>query len=337
MRKKELIEHLIHEHNVDICCLQETWTRNETKPVMRNFISFANNRSTGKGGGVAILVNHSLPCKQIKLQTEANSGCELLAVEVKYARSRLAIVSVYLAHPTIDTISAFDHSLKSLLDTYDEVLLCGDFNTHHYSWNHNHTTRNGQALQGVFTAHNLLLLNHPGTSTWHSSSSQASAVLDLTLCTPSLATRFHPEWRILDTALSDHSAILVSVHIVGPHDPPLPSISWQHPEDWKVWTDGIQDKLTTWLHDRQSMLTDIDDDYSSFVDLISSLARDLLGEKKRFTSSRVWWHNNTQVQAAIQASRRARRVYQKKRTSFSSSVVSTSRTIILRLEEEKVA
>ena len=132
----------------------------------------------------------------------------------------MTICSVYLP-PSIpvDFIK-----LDILLDQLPKpFILMGDFNAHSSLWGCRDTNIKGRQMEDFISKHDLCLLNdktytylHPATGSYPS--------LDLTLCSPEVASDF--TWKVVeDLHGSDHFPIPVPE--VGP------SIQ-QRPERWKL-------------------------------------------------------------------------------------------------------
>lgn len=61
IRSKKLeLFHFLEKHNVDICLISETWLNNNFSLRNNNYYSYRYDRSTGNGGGVAILIKKTI-------------------------------------------------------------------------------------------------------------------------------------------------------------------------------------------------------------------------------------------------------------------------------------
>ncbi len=314
--KKELIVQLIHELSPQIICMQETWTQKDTLPRVPAYHSYGINRQNRLGGGVAILVSNHICSKVIRYDT--GNDIEIVSVEVIINRTRIAVSNVYLAKPTFASIQCFDSHIAMLSEVYEHQFICGDFNTHHHHWSADThvSTPVGHALNAAFNKSGLVLLNTPGLATWYSDSNACSSVIDLSLITRDLLKISSPVWTIADSAISDHCALVTELTLPNSSDKRVPSpphITWHHMRDWADWTNACQQPLTEWLHDHKTSHSSLDDHVASFNSLILELAKRVIGEKRVFTTSKLWWHGDESLQALIKASRKARRIYQRTR------------------------
>ena len=94
----DLIKPIIHDLDIDLLCLTETWLRPDDEYIARaftppGFTLFREDRSSKPGGGVAVLCQLSLKPKLI--QTEQHSTFEHIAISLSPDKSALRLVSLY--------------------------------------------------------------------------------------------------------------------------------------------------------------------------------------------------------------------------------------------------
>lgn len=141
---------------------------------------------------------------------------EAIAVLVTIRRHRLAFCSVYVPKPSTAAFEALEQYIFSVVASYPNMLVCGDFNSHHPVWGGKKTSSHAPALLQAIVSNKLTILNDTSVATWHSHSSDAEGVLDLSLVSPSLLplVKFKhddkPEWSAFTTGFSDHDAIKIS-------------------------------------------------------------------------------------------------------------------------------
>ncbi len=76
--KREQLEHLLVNSNIDFLGLTETWlTRSspEALIVMPGYDVFRQDRDHGRGGGVLLYVKSTIKCKQIEWHRETDIEC----------------------------------------------------------------------------------------------------------------------------------------------------------------------------------------------------------------------------------------------------------------------
>ena len=198
-------------------CLQETFLADTSKASLKNHSIYHSNLNGGDRarGGVAIVVNDSVPKRTINV----NTSLRATAVSISLTKT-ITICSVYL--PPSVTIDC--NELDQLIDQLPKpFLLMGDFNAHSSLWGCRDTNVKGRQIEDLISEHNLCLLNDKSQTYLHPATGSYSS-LDLTFCSPEVAPDFI--WKVdEDLHGSDHFPILVSE--VGP------SIQ-QRPERWKL-------------------------------------------------------------------------------------------------------
>ena len=300
-----------------VLCLQETWLTGSKKMDLPGYDTYTANRLVKQGGGVAVCVAHSIPSKVIRSSPRPDLF-ECMVVKVFMDRTHTIIASIYVSNPSQEALHALDDFIHDLMTTYSRVLICGDFNCHHESWGSSHTTALGSTLRNTLLSENLRVLNDPSAPTWFSSSDERFEVLDLSLMSEQLAAATEPTWKVLDAAISDHAPILITMeHLVVPPYRKPPHVTWKRVDDWGTWTEACTEPVPSWLIERKGLDTDSDQDYTSFADLMVKLAKEHIGERQVSASDKLWWHDHPEVQHMIDESKRARKIYQRLRTTTS--------------------
>ena len=142
----ELCEFIYSLHNAncspDVILLQETWkiVDNSIFPLRGYSELTCKNRTTGQGGGVGLYFKNGLKYKIIEDKSLFfDHVLESICAEITLpSLKKIAVVSLYrpaAGHPTLSPVFQFDQFLElfsnlisSLLDSYSEVYLLGDFN-----------------------------------------------------------------------------------------------------------------------------------------------------------------------------------------------------------------
>ena len=208
---------LIDKYKPVALCLQETFLADTSKVSLKNHSIYHSNLNGGDRarGGVAIVVNKSVPQRTINV----NTSLQATAVSISLTKT-ITICSVYLPPSVPIDCNALDQLIDQLPRPF---LLMGDFNAHSSLWGCRDTNVKGRQIEDLISEHNLCLLNDKSHTYLHPATGSYSS-LDLTFCSPELASDFI--WKIdEDLHGSDHFPILVSE--VGP------SIQ-QRPERWKL-------------------------------------------------------------------------------------------------------
>ena len=136
--KAILVNDLISDYNIDICCLTETWLRHEeyvsiNEATPPSHINTHIARGTGRGGGVAAIFDSGL---LVSAKPRLNyTSFESLVFSLTHPTWKtvqpILFVTVYRAPgPYSEFLSEFSEFLSTLVLKTDKVIIVGDFNIH---------------------------------------------------------------------------------------------------------------------------------------------------------------------------------------------------------------
>lgn len=191
-----------------IIALQETWCRpsDNYEYHLRGYTMYRNDHQ-GYGrrrGGAALYISNSIPHTQINTP---HGDINTVMCTIQYHNKNMDLINIY-APPYITATSLTNHLNSIITLSSNPILLMGDFNAHHTMWGNSHTDEKGTALEALMWHLNLIYLND-GSPTFHSLITGSTTSIDLTLCTPSLATQYN--WSVdTDIRSSDHYPIYLT-------------------------------------------------------------------------------------------------------------------------------
>ena len=201
------IHQLIKETSTSVLCLQETKLKPDAKFSIKKFKGYFKNLQINEGehahGGVAVFVK-SFISYQIDLQT----NLQAVAVSV-CLHKRITLCSLYL--PPAQQVEKRE-ILEIIKQLPKPFMILGDFNAHHPLWfDTRNTTPRGRMIAEVIEETDLILLDkNQYTNMWKVDKSFSH--VDLSLCSPDLASKFH--WDVHDEPLSsDHFPVLLKADI----------------------------------------------------------------------------------------------------------------------------
>ncbi|XP_029680040.1 uncharacterized protein LOC115245731, partial [Formica exsecta] len=217
-RMPELI-HLLDTYSIDIAALCETRLDDVFLPSISNYDIFTNNRNR-HGGGVAILIGKQLRFSYIR-DTRIGNICSTNNIELLMGKvwlesnKHLYICSLYSpprggSHPFTNN-QAWTEILQ-FCDSFDPIIICGDFNGKSTLWSNliPGPDTEGRKLETAISSTNLICINN-GNLTWTSADLSSASSLDITLVSPSVATKC--SWQILDSNYgSDHYPIVTKIN-----------------------------------------------------------------------------------------------------------------------------
>lgn len=142
VHKKPQIEAFLHERNIDIFLVSETFLRPGHRFNVANYVTYRRDRQNGPGGGTAILIkatidHHALEDLQLD-QAEANG----VAIKMSNGET-LKIYSFY--SPGARKLVPQD--LTKVTDSRGPLIVAGDFNAKHPTWHSRTTNTNGRTLR----------------------------------------------------------------------------------------------------------------------------------------------------------------------------------------------
>ena len=297
--KKSEIIFLINKYNASIVCLSETWLVPAYSFRISGFNTVRRDRAD-RHGGVAILINSSIPYKQFCLPP-LSDGIEAIAIIV----NNICIVSVYIPHPSISLYSELSDMLQSLPQPF---LVVGDFNCQHQAWGG--SSRNnfyGEEMLNILDSLNLCILND-GTPTRRTRPNEEPSAPDLSICCPNLASIL--SWFIHPyTCGSDHFPITIAFPSLHPNIPqkPKPRMKYRLPNNWSVFSQEVESRISN----LPSVCPGNEEICSNALIKAMTEVADALFPIKKGGSNRIpsppWW--DRECTEAIKRRKEAERVY----------------------------
>lgn len=190
--------YMCNEHSPDVILLQETWLSKEKSFHLKNYRIFRLDRPS-RGGGLAVFISSQI-AHRVKITCRImNLESEILALDISLPGCLpFSLVNAYF--PTGVQNSTVIESVISCCRK--EIILAGDFNSHHISWGFK-TDMSGKRLWDLVSKNNLSCINKRTPTLV---CNQSRSVLDLTFCSPSLCIS---TWSTLNSGTSsDHFPIL---------------------------------------------------------------------------------------------------------------------------------
>ncbi|EKG02333.1 hypothetical protein TCSYLVIO_006645, partial [Trypanosoma cruzi] len=195
----------LEQHPPDNVLFQETNTRSATAAKIYGYNGFLQSR-TGRAGGVATLVHHSLPCERLTLP-----GTDLLETIAVRATSQgypnICVVNLYsLPTATVQSSSFINTTLRS----GPAAIIAGDLNLHHgLRDRHLPSTTGGDDFAAVLIDMDFGLANDPA---------QATRITNRNVSFPDVAAYRVlrvTHWQSTPCMESDHCLISYSVGMDG--------------------------------------------------------------------------------------------------------------------------
>ncbi|KAG5675613.1 hypothetical protein PVAND_005504 [Polypedilum vanderplanki] len=167
-RKKAELSHFLLDHNIDIALLSETWLNDEATYSIPGFNTFTVCR---QHGGVMILTKDSITVNGVN--RIALSYAEAISINIPSAIGTISVTSIYCSPAS--SRSQASEFFRRVLDFPGSVVIAGDFNAKHSSWNNSSDTLKGKDLFGL-CRHGNYTIHPPDGPTLYSSRGTLSVV-----------------------------------------------------------------------------------------------------------------------------------------------------------------
>lgn len=184
----------------DVICIQETWLKTNLDFIIGGYSAIRQDRNDGQGGGCAIFIREVMSFS--RLTFKSSHDLEIVGVEVWINKRKMSVLNFYNPGNKLKV-----EELNSLCQG-NEIIWCGDFNAHNTMWGGRSTNYNGQVVEDLMEAKELVCLNN-GQGTRLNFRDGTESAIDLTLVTSELATG--SSWEVLanNSIGSDHLPIII--------------------------------------------------------------------------------------------------------------------------------
>ena len=213
MNKKTELEHILHEKNINICCIQETHLKSGKAFKIRGYQSrFRSDRADRTKGGILTLVRNNIDACETAVHME---NAEYQMIRAKLNDTELHILNFYCPNDrslSLDTINVPNSSFLAI----------GDYNSHSQSWGYSQMDHRGEEVEDWQDEHKLILINSPSdTPTFYSRRWRTTSTPDLAFCTEDIhgdVTREVGE----QLGGSDHRPVFLALSKTTASNPVLP-------------------------------------------------------------------------------------------------------------------
>lgn len=222
------LELLATENKLDIICLAETKLSTRHSLKITGFTVYRKDRDRA-GGGVAIAVNNQLEHNSIVIPTLRK--LEAVAVEVHSHNHKMTLVSTY--NPPQGQLDLRD--INSLLHSNNKIIIMGDLNAKHTTWNCSTNNRNGITLLQHALANNYVIAA-PAEPTYYPSRPNAKpSILDIALLKNISNVS---EFKSLPILPSDHNPVIFSLNHNMTQLTPITTRNYKQ-ANWKAFRDEL--------------------------------------------------------------------------------------------------
>ncbi|XP_073710666.1 uncharacterized protein [Misgurnus anguillicaudatus] len=276
--KSTLIEEHIRENGLDFMCLTETWHQpevysalNEACPPGYSYLEAA--RSTGRGGGLAVIYRQDLELSPIALP--ATSSCECLAFKCKPPFPMTVLLIYRPPKHNAVFFPEISDLLTTLCTTSANTIILGDINIHV------DTPSCHIAADFLQLLDSLNLQQHVDVPT-HS----RGHTLDLVISNSAPISNLH----VYDLGVSDHKVVSMELPFPSPHTKPQRQIQYRNVKkiDAVALAQDLQ-HLSSGFTDRHSIADSVDF-YNQSLSSLLDIHAPLISRSVSFRRSAPWYN-----------------------------------------------
>lgn len=204
-RWPELLQ-LITEEAPGVVFLQETMLApGADLPPVQGYTTYRADRAGRRGGGVAILVHHSLRHTPYNLGFLGISSIEAVGVRIKGAQGPIILLSVYLPPNT-----ATKRDLFKIPAVGEAFIAFGDLNARHPAWGAPRPNRIGACLHQLVVEDGLNLFVPTGPTRRARRRNEEDSTLDMLLASNNIS---EARLEVIREFTSDHFPVVAEVDI----------------------------------------------------------------------------------------------------------------------------
>lgn len=273
------VQELLSKYTPQVLCVQETHLNTKNTNFLRQYTVFRKDREdvSASSGGVAIILNKSVACKHLPLQTTL----EAVAVRAVITDKLLTVCSLYIP----PNYQLHTYQFQCLIDQLPEpYLVLGDFNAHSGLWGDSRIDARGRLIEKFLFSSGACLLNSK-EPTYYNLAYRSYSSIDLSIVSPSVFTEFR--WEVIkDLYGSDHFPILLTTPQRNGSPPQAPR--WRAERaDWEKFQ--TLSSCISWAD--MSSLT-IDGAVEYFSNFIIDAASKCIPQVNALSSKRrvPWWN-----------------------------------------------
>jgi hypothetical protein len=182
------INNFFQKNCVFVAALQETKLfEKSADPFFPNYtLVKADRLGGGAVGGLAFLVHHSLPFIPLTSPLSNDKVIKSQGILISLNGSNLEIYNLYIP-PVLGCPRGFTPDIYQILNIPNNVLVLGDLNVHHSSWDTSLSDMHGGAFMTSIDLSPVLILNEGDVTRVPSAQNQPSSSSDVSLASAHLA------------------------------------------------------------------------------------------------------------------------------------------------------
>ena len=236
------IEELIftlEEKTIDIAFINEVFLKPEHKIIIPGYKIIRKDRSSGKGGGVVLIVKDNISFDSFELNINNNKGnVEYITIKINTKNLKELIICSYYSPKGI----VYEQLFEKLENISNNLLTMGDSNAKHVNLGSEETNHYGNKLIDILNYCNLFVVQN-NNHTRYDSFRDKMDTIDYIIISPTLMANISGVNSELDIP-SDHCTMTVTLKSekIRSEDRNI-SLKLYHKANWSKINENIKNKL----------------------------------------------------------------------------------------------
>lgn len=274
------IRELLNKHTPKVLCVQETHLKSTQTNFLKQYAIFRKDRddAAASSGGVAIIVDKGVACKQLNLRT----SLEAVAVRAVLFGKLLTITSIYIPPCYQLSKTQFQSFIDELPPPY---IVVGDLNAHNPLWGDSRLDARGRLIEHFLFSSGACLLNKK-EPTYYSTTHNTYSSIDLSIVSSTLIP--YLEWSVVKNPFgSDHFPIMLKLTKEDTCSPDFPRWNTKS-ANWELFRES------TFLDGDDIGDFNIDDAVAYLTAFIIDAAVKCIKQTNGMTNKRriPWWNDD---------------------------------------------
>lgn len=224
--KIQELEHFISSNKVDLILIQETKLNNNPPPKIKNYKYI--NKPNGPHRGLIIYHKKHLYVQEILYNP---TTIDLLGIKI----NNIHIFNIHANQKPIINTS----ELTLPLNSNKHVIIAGDFNATHPSWNCSRPNQNGRIIHNFITHQNHnFMLYHPNSDTHIPANGNSPSTIDFVITSNTHISQI----ETVNTLDSDHLPVIIKINLQIPQE--ITNNKIQTNINWKSFKEHINRDIT---------------------------------------------------------------------------------------------
>ena len=299
---------ILDDNKPHLSCITETWLKSNDTINLNGYEVLRKDRTFGRtAGGVAFIINKNLNYSLLNLQYHQNNHIECIGIAINLNNTIVNILLCYNPNGNFDE-NELDFYRKQIKGN---IIICGDFNAKHYTWNRLGTNAGGNTLYNyINTSHDLFLLTPPFLGTRYNSYKNTETTLDLFIGNTDILLKTSGIKSLSTTGSSDHYPITLSLDLDVPNLQIKTREKWiLNDKLWEKWESKIKAiNITNQDSENNVKIEELTQNIINTAKGIFKISKGKINERKAAS----WWNEECSKARALK-----RRAKQKLKRHFS--------------------